>query len=235
MTHHTQPPEIIIFVTHVEADDIYLKIWGQLDKHASTCVERFIYPLVEQFSQGYGRPTKSNRLMIGALCCARFQTDGYYRAKILNVRPDGMIIIQFIDYGNVEILPPHEVHLLEGIPGSESLQAYPAMATEFTLLNVLPINGVWENRTIEIIRKFLCYNEYRACIHPVMNNRCLIKILYNNEDLSELLVREHMALPATLQDMFRYCMAYLTFLFFFLVYFCKKRTSLFSLFYRLYR
>ncbi|KAL0117558.1 hypothetical protein PUN28_010395 [Cardiocondyla obscurior] len=194
--------ELVIFVTHVEPDDIYLKIWGQTDKQAATTVEHYIYPLIEQFKQGYGCPSKANRLIVGTLCCARFQTEGYYRAKVLNIRSDGMIVVQFIDYGNVEILPPNEIHLLNTIPGTEPLQTYPAMASEFILMNVLPINGVWDNRTIEGIRKILCYNEYRAFIEMV-NNHCMIKLCYNNEDLSELLVRDHMALPATVQDMFR--------------------------------
>lgn len=201
----TQPPssEFIIFVTHVEPDDIYLKIWGQVDKQAATAVEHYIYPLIEQFNQGYGCPSKASRLIAGTLCCARFQTEGYYRAKILSVRPDGMIVVQFIDYGNVEVLAPNDIHLLDNIRGSEPLRAYPPMAAEFTLLNVLPINGIWENRTIEGIRKILCYNEYRV-LAQMMNNRYLIKLWYNNGDFSELLVKERMALPATLQDMFRY-------------------------------
>lgn len=197
-----QSSEAIIFVTHVEAENLYLKIWGQLDKQTATCVERQIYPLIEQFNQGYGCPSKTSRLMVGTLCCARFQTDGYYRAKIISVRPDGMIVVQFIDYGNIEIVPPNEVHLLDNIPGSENLRSCAPMAAEFTLLNVLPINGIWENRTIETIRKTLCYNEYRALI-CTMDNHPLIKLWYNNEDFGELLVKERMALPATMQDMLR--------------------------------
>ncbi|XP_019700708.2 maternal protein tudor isoform X3 [Harpegnathos saltator] len=207
MSHHRDnipcPTETIIFVTHVESDREYLKIWGQQDTHTATCVERFIYPLVEQFSQGYGRPSKSNPPMIGALCCGRFKNDGYYRAKILDIRRDGMIVVHFIDYGNIEILPPNDVHLLGNIPGSEPLQTYPAMATEFILLKILPVNGVWENRIIETIKNILCYNEYRALVSNVANNRFLVKLWYNNEDFSDLLIRRHLGLPANVQDICR--------------------------------
>ncbi|XP_011690886.1 PREDICTED: maternal protein tudor isoform X2 [Wasmannia auropunctata] len=202
MTQQPSSSECFIFVTHVEPDDIYLKIWGQVDKQAATAIEHYIYPLIDQFNQGYGCPTKASRLIPGTLCCARFQTEGYYRAKILNVRPDGMIVVHFIDYGNVEVLLPNDIHLLDNIRGAEPLQAYGPMAGEFTLLNVLPVNGVWENRTIETIKKTICYNEYRALIQTLNNHR-LIKLWCNNEDLSELLVKERIALPATLQDMFR--------------------------------
>lgn len=199
-----QSSSFVIFVTHIEPDDVFLKIWGQTDKQAATNVEHYIYPLIEQFNQGYGCPSKDSRLLVGTLCCARFQTEGYYRAKILSVRPDGMIVIQFIDYGNMEVLSPNDIHLLDNIRGAEPLFTYPGMAGEFTLLNVLPVNGVWENRTIEKIREILCYNEYRVMVIQTMNNRCMIKLWYNNRDFSELLVKEHMALPATLHDMFRY-------------------------------
>lgn len=204
------PNEIVIFITHVEADDVYLKIWGQLDKPAATAVEHYIYPLIKQFNQGYGCPSKTTRLFVGTLCCARFQSDGYYRAKILNVRPDGMIVVQFIDYGNVEIVSPNEIHLCDNNPQMEPLRAYPPMAAEFILINVLPINGVWEDGTIETIKKTLCYNEYRAHLYMV-NNHCLIKLWYNNEDFSELLVRQHVALPAAVHDMFRYIFYILAF------------------------
>lgn len=209
MSHHRDnvPPcttDTIIFVTHVEGDRECLKIWGQQDMATATCVERFIYPLVERFSQGYGCPSKSNPPIIGALCCGRFKNDGYYRAKILDVRCDGMIVVHFIDYGNIEILPPNDVHLLGNIPGAEPLQTYPAMATDFILLKVLPINGVWENRIIDSIKNILCYNEYRAVVSNIANNRCLVKLWYNNEDFSDILIRKHLAISANMQDTCRY-------------------------------
>lgn len=194
----------IIFVTHIEGGRDCLKIWAQRDTHAAACVDRFIRPLVDQFSQGYGCPSKSNPPIIDTLCCGRFRNDGYYRAKILDVRRDGMIVVHFIDYGNMEILPPNHVHLLNNIPGLEPLLTYPAMAAEFILLNVLPINGIWENETIETIKNILCYNEYRVLVNNVTNNRLIVKLWYNNEDFSNLLVKRNLALPANVQDTCRY-------------------------------
>nr|XP_034196257.1 maternal protein tudor-like isoform X2 [Osmia lignaria]XP_034196258.1 maternal protein tudor-like isoform X2 [Osmia lignaria] len=196
--------EVIIFVTHVEAEGPFLKIWGQIDKNSATCVERMILPLVEQFtrSQGCIGPLAAN-LHINALCCARFQNEGYYRARVINIQPDGMVVLQFIDYGNIEVLPPQEIHLLDTIPGSESLKSFPPVAFDFALMNVLPINDVWENKIIESIKKSLWYNEYKILIGSVVNNYRFIKLWYNNEDFSELLIKKHMAIGATLHDMFR--------------------------------
>lgn len=211
MNQHLASTDLIIFVTHVEANDIYLKIWGQLDKQAATCVERFIHPLVPQFSQGYGCPSSLNKVPIGALCCAKFQTDGYYRARILNVQPNGTIVVHFVDYGNIEVLQPNEIHLLENIPGSELLQSYPPVAHECILVDVLPKNGIWEDAVIDAIKKTLCYNEYRASIHSMIANHYVIRLWYNDEDFSQILVREQWAVPASIQDMLRYITVYICF------------------------
>lgn len=32
-----QSTELVIFVTHVEAENSFLKIWGQVDKNSATC------------------------------------------------------------------------------------------------------------------------------------------------------------------------------------------------------
>lgn len=145
--------------------------------------------MVEQFAQSPGcvGPQAAN-LRVNALCCARFQNEGYYRARVINVRADGMVVLQFIDYGNIEVLPPQEIHLLENIHGSEALQACPPVAFDFTLMHVLPVNGVWDDKIIESIKKTLWYNEYKILIHTVINNHRFIKLWYNSEDFSELLI-----------------------------------------------
>lgn len=215
MAQSTQSSEIVIFVTHVEAEEGYLKIWGQVDKNAATCIEHYILPLINQFNEGYGCPSRANNLAVGMVCCAKFQSEGYYRAKIHNIHADGTVLVHFIDYGNMEVLHLNEIRLLRGMPGAEPLQNFPPIAAEFTLADVLPINGIWENRVIETIKKNLCYTEYRAIAHPMMNNRCLIKLSYNNENFSDVLVREHMALPIISQDMSRYCILYFCLIFLF--------------------
>ncbi|KAL2735605.1 maternal protein tudor-like isoform X1 [Vespula squamosa] len=198
-----QNSEFIIFVTHVEAEHQFLRIWGQIDKNSATYVERMILPLFEKFAIGSGYPELQEGLSINALCCARFQNDGYYRARVCNICPDGKVVLQFIDYGNIEILPQHEVYLLRNIPGSETLQSFPPVAYEFTLANIIPINNVWDNKTIETIKKILRYNEYKACCLSNVRNHTFIKLYYNNEDFGELLVKRHMAMDATMQDLFR--------------------------------
>ncbi|XP_020289417.1 maternal protein tudor isoform X3 [Pseudomyrmex gracilis] len=195
------PSEAFLFVTHIEPDNVFLKIWGQTDKRTAGEVERLINSLLPHFNQGYGCPLKVTKSIVSEVCCAKFQNEGYYRATILDIRSDGMILVYFIDYGNTEVVLPHEVHLLSGIPGAEHLKAIPPMATEFVLSNVLPKNGIWDNEMISTIKSYLCYNEYKISIY-VVNNRYLIQLWFNNEDFSKVLVNDNMALPATIQDMF---------------------------------
>lgn len=217
MSHHRDVPlrtiDTTLFVTHVEGDRGYLKIWAQQDTHAANYVDRFIYTLTEQLSQGYGCPSKSNPPIINTLCCSRFKNDGYYRAKILDVHCDGMIAVHFIDFGNIEVVPSNHVHMLSGIPGSEPLLTYPPLATEFILPNVLPINGIWENKTIEKIKNILCYNGYRALVNNVVDKHLIMKLWYDNENFSDLLIKRQLALPANMQDACRYHILYLIYLF----------------------
>ncbi|XP_071861857.1 protein tudor isoform X2 [Bombus fervidus] len=199
-----QNSELIIFVTHIEPCHTFLRIWGQIDKNSATCVERMILPLVEQFTRRQNCvKIQSASLRINALCCAKFQNDGYYRARIKHINNiDDTVLLHFIDYGNLELFPIQEIHLLDDIPGSESLQSLPPVAFQFTLMHLLPSNGHWSKEIIESIQKTLRYNEYKIMIHTITNSDNFIKLLYNDEDFTELLIKKRIAKKATLLEMY---------------------------------
>ncbi|XP_060822618.1 maternal protein tudor-like isoform X2 [Bombus pascuorum] len=199
-----QNSELIIFVTHIEPCHTFLRIWGQIDKNSATCVERMILPLVEQFTRRQNCvKIQSASLRINALCCAKFQNDGYYRARIKHINNiDDTVLLHFIDYGNLELLPIQEIHLLDDIPGSESLQSFPPVAFQFTLMHLLPSNGHWSKEIIESIQKTLRYNEYKIMIHTITNSDNFIKLQYNDEDFTELLIKKRIAKKATLLEMY---------------------------------
>ncbi|XP_012278471.1 maternal protein tudor isoform X2 [Orussus abietinus] len=204
MSGTPQTNEISLFVTHVDGDGATLKIWGQVDRDTVACVERKILALIERFGQGLGLPGAHTRpLASDILCCARFQNDGYYRARICSIRPDGSVVVQFIDYGNVEVLTPHDIRLLEGIPESENLQSIHPLAIEFILANVMPINRAWDGETIKYIMQTIRYTELKAIIHSTVGSHYLLKLIFEGQDFGELLVSKGMATVATLQDMFR--------------------------------
>ncbi|XP_046422936.1 maternal protein tudor isoform X1 [Neodiprion fabricii] len=202
MTAMAQNSELGLFVTHVETDGPLLKIWGQIDRNAATCVERMILPLSEKFAQGLALPNPGYPLTPNMICCARFQNEGYYRAKICNVQPNGNVLVHFMDYGNYEVLPPTAIRLLDNIPSAVSLHALPPLALDFVLAHILPINGTWESGTIESIKQTLRYADLKGILHSVIGSRRLLKLFYNNEDFGALLVSKELAVSVTLQDMF---------------------------------
>ncbi|XP_046743365.1 maternal protein tudor [Diprion similis] len=202
MTAMAQNSELGLFVTHVETDGPLLKIWGQIDRNAATCVERMILPLSEKFDQGLALPNPNYPLASNMICCARFQNEGYYRAKICNVQPNGNVLVHFIDYGNYEVLPPTAIRLLDNIPSVVSLHALPPLALDFVLAHILPINGTWESETIESIKQTLRYADLKGILHSVVGSNRLLKLFYNNEDFGALLVSKELAVSVTIQDMF---------------------------------
>ncbi|XP_024937429.1 maternal protein tudor isoform X2 [Cephus cinctus] len=204
MTNIPQSSEINLFVTHVSADGPLLKIWGQTDRNAATCIERMILPLSEQFEQGLGRPGAQCRgLVPNVICCARFFNEGYYRARICNIRQDGMVVLQYIDYGNVDIISPEDIRLLDGIPNAVPLHTLPPLAYEFVLGHIFPVRGTWTKETLETIKILVRYSEVKAIIHSAIGTHCLIKLCYKNQDFAEYLVNRNLAVPVTLQEMFR--------------------------------
>lgn len=202
MTAMAQNSELMLFVTHVESDGPFLKIWGQVDRNAATCVERMILPLSEKFAQGLGLPNPNFSLQLNTTCCARFQNEGYYRAKVCNIQPNGDVLVHFVDYGNFEVLKPSAIRLLDNIPGAVSLHALPPLAHNFILANVMPVNGAWDGETIESIKQTLRYADLKGMLHSVIGSYKLLKLCYNNEDFGELLVSKNLAVGVSLQDMF---------------------------------
>lgn len=202
MTAMAQNSELTLFVTHVETDGPLLKIWGQIDRNAATCVERMILPLGEKFARGLGVPNPGCSMPSGLICCARFQNEGYYRAKICNVQPNGEVLVHFIDYGNFEVLPLIAIRLLENIPNVVQLQALPPLAVDFVLANVMPAGGVWEMETVESIKQTLRYADIKGEFHSTVGPHRLLKLRYNNEDFGDLLVSKNLAVRVSIQDMF---------------------------------
>ncbi|XP_020712473.2 maternal protein tudor-like [Athalia rosae] len=201
MTAMAPNSELMLFVTHVETDGPLLKIWGQIDRTAATCVEKTILPLTEKFTQGLGAPNPDCKLPLNLICCARFQNEGYFRAKVCGVQPNGQVLLHFIDYGNYEVVPLSAIRLLDNIPSALSLISLPAIAIDFTLAGILPVNGRWDAETVESIKQSLRYADSKGLFHSAVGPYRFLKLCYNNQDFSELLVSRNIATRASVQDM----------------------------------
>lgn len=68
----------------------------------------------------------------GTLCAAKFEADnGWYRAKVLQPHKDGVVEVQFMDYGNVEQVHQRDLKVLP-----QNLLGFPPQVSECTLAYV---------------------------------------------------------------------------------------------------
>ncbi|KAK7866892.1 hypothetical protein R5R35_001635 [Gryllus longicercus] len=194
------PQHIEIFVTHVAEDGPLLKIWGQLDRSAATFVERLILQYTEQFERGIGVVYPPS-LSVDQLCCAKYGEDGvYYRARIadLSAIQQGFVRVNFIDYGNSDMVEISNIRSLQFI-ASSPLCSVQNQATEFALAGVVPPMGVsWDQASVDFIREKLCYGEFRCAIVAQISGRRLITLYYHDTDFSEILIQKKLAIRITL-------------------------------------
>ena len=111
--------QVEVVVVHVESVD---KVW---------LVERQRMPELEelmlQLSASDPQP-QSASLEAGSLCCVRYSEDGeLYRARLGEVR-DGLVTVQYIDYGNSEQVQTDQVLVL-----AEEFQEMEAAARQVTV------------------------------------------------------------------------------------------------------
>jgi hypothetical protein len=185
-----QPLEI--FVTHIEKDGPFLRLWAQLDRTQATLVERLILELSKKFERGLGIPSN---VQVGQLCCARYSDGVYYRARVTKPADTlgGHFVVHFIDYGNSEVVSLRDIRSLD-----ESLLSRLASvgdnATEFLLAGVVPVSGTWDEKSLAFIRQALCYEELKAMMVAQVANKRLIRVFYNTEDFTQILIASKIGL-----------------------------------------
>lgn len=193
-----------VFVTHVDAEGPLLRIFGQTDHGSSVNVEKIMTRLTPQFVDGLGTPTaRAGGLHSNTICCAMFE-GAYYRAKILEPHPSGAYVVKFIDYGNTELVQASDIRLLrDEITDARNLLQVLPQATEFILGDVSSKGETWDVHCLGLILKNLRYNEYRARLVGVVGKRRIINMLVNDQNFGKFLVDQHMAVPASVQDILR--------------------------------
>ena len=71
--------------------------------------------------------------VVGLLCVAKFTVDGtWYRAKIVDLKPSGLVTVLYVDYGNTESLPLSSVCKL--------LHRFLALPTQVSSLHNVSVN-----------------------------------------------------------------------------------------------
>ena len=197
-----QNTDFTIFVTHMNADGRLLRIFGQTDKKTMISVESLMQQLTPRFARGIGAPGPES-LATGIVCCAMFENQ-YYRARIVSPHEHDRVVVQFLDYGNYEILYPRDIRLLDAIPEAQQLQLVPPLATEYIPSGILPRTGVWDDRTVKKIIDELRYREFPAKIINVAGKYRVIDMFVDGQNFGNLMIKNNVAVAASLEEMFRY-------------------------------
>lgn len=181
----------IFTVKHVDAEGKYLRIWACTDEKLYKSVQSILSELRDKFD--YMNPLTPATARPHTRCLARNMNGQLLRAQILNSRPDGMILVQFVDYGNFSYVPLNTIRLSNGFPEAEFVLNMAEAATPFIIADLAPIGGIWVDEIVDRIRSILCKNKFQG-IYYNLNNRRAIKFTVNGEDFSRSLVHRNMAL-----------------------------------------
>lgn len=187
-----------LFVTFVEKEGPFLKIWGQTDKNNSVYVERFLESATTQFDLGIAK-ISPNEILLNALVCAKFKDTKYYRARVLNNMfiAEGFVEVCFIDYGNKDLVSIENIRSLQSVPSA--FISIPPLATGFIFAEAHCVGGEWNDNSFESIAKEIKYREVHAQLLSPATQYFLIKIFISGSDLSNVLISRGLMQPISLQ------------------------------------
>lgn len=81
-------------------------------------------------------------------CCALFTLDNtWYRARVLECPKPGEIVVQYVDFGNCELVTPDKIRSTK-----EEFFGLPAQAVKLSLANVRPACHVWNHEAVEWLK-----------------------------------------------------------------------------------
>ena len=84
----------------------------------------------------------------GQECCALFTLDNtWYRARVLECPKPGEIVVQYVDFGNSELVTPDKIRSTK-----EEFFGLPAQALKLSLANVRPVCHVWNQEAVEWLK-----------------------------------------------------------------------------------
>ncbi|XP_062831767.1 tudor domain-containing protein 1 isoform X2 [Anolis carolinensis] len=85
---------------------------------------------------------------IGEMCCAQFTDQQWYRALVLSFVSENTVLVDYVDYGNVEVLD-----LCKLRPIVPELMELPAQAIRCTLSGVKPVSETWSTEATSVMKK----------------------------------------------------------------------------------
>lgn len=188
-----------LYVTFVEKEGPFLKIWGQTDKNNSVYVEQFLLGTSPQFDLGVAK-VLPEQVQLNTLVCAKYKDTKYYRARVLNnsFLHEGFIEVSFVDYGNKDVVPIENIRSLQSFP--TSFISIPPLATGFIFAEAHCVGGgEWSDTIFESIVKEIKYREVHCQLLSPATQYYLIKIFIDNTDLCNVLIQRGLMQPISLQ------------------------------------
>lgn len=123
------------------------EIWGQvLDAESHNKLSL----LMEQINQHcISAPVPAVIPSPSQECCALFSLDNtWYRARVLECPEPGKILVQYVDFGNSELILPDKIR-----PMKDEFFALPAQALKFSLANIRPVHQIWNQEAVDWLKK----------------------------------------------------------------------------------
>ena len=123
---------------------------------------------------------------VGELCAARFSSDNlYYRAEVIRINNNGLIDVQFVDYGNKETISFKDLHYLKS-----HFLTLPKQALSFCLSGVSPIAGTWNQDACKYVKDLMLQQQVQAKI--VNNVSGKYHILVHHPDCLDVTINEQL-------------------------------------------
>ncbi|XP_044751082.1 maternal protein tudor-like isoform X3 [Coccinella septempunctata] len=187
-----------MYITNVEKEGAFLKLWGQIDNKAALDVELALFKAYAMYEEGQHALTPAN-IQIGVLCCAKYIDEKYYRARITNddSRRLGTVEVNFIDFGNRDIVPISNLRSIDCF--NATFITLPPLALPFILSEVICTGVEWNDFTLELISRQIRYMEVNYTVASTHLGYKIINMSLADKDLALHLVRNNLMQPISLE------------------------------------
>lgn len=128
-----------------------------------------------------------------SLCAAHFAESGdWCRAFIKGVSPDGSVSVQYVDYGNTEILPPNRLRPL--IPQFDS-SALSFLALRCSLANIASLDkSEWSDEAVAFVKAHLpLFSRRTVRLVGRQKGILFLEVKVEDESVSSMLVNRGLA------------------------------------------
>lgn len=165
------------------------EIWGQvLDAEARTSLN-VLMEQINEYCMTASVPTSPPQP--SQECCAQFSQDGrWYRARVLECPSPGQVGVQYVDFGNSELLSTDRIR-----PMKDEFSRLPAQALKLSLANIRPIHQVWNQEAVRWLG-YILNRELKARVVHRLSDYLVVTLTDGAVDIGEELVRQGYAVKS---------------------------------------